>query len=150
MLWVWRKFLKFFSFTWTKWRQNLLPAAAACRTKPRWQKARRSAPPGWDGSETWISSFSQRRPLLELFPHSQLKLMKNRRKTQAQLNRSKALFLLSYQFVFSWDLRLFTDDSAQKSGNKSKYFWLTVLINAADVLRSRVNNSCRHTWKHSG
>lgn len=35
------------------------------------------------------------------FPHSQLKLMKNRRKTQAQLNRSKALFLLSYQFVFS-------------------------------------------------
>lgn len=35
---------------------------------------------------------------------------------------SKWKALLLDQFVFSWDLRLFTDDSAQKSGNKSSTF----------------------------
>lgn len=52
-------------FTWKKWRQSPHPAAAACRTKPRWQKARRSAPPASDASGTWISSFSQRKPCSE-------------------------------------------------------------------------------------
>lgn len=77
-----------FFFTWKKWRQSPHPAAAACRTKPRWQRARRSAPPASDASGTWISSFLRRKPFSKSF-HSHKKQPRRCQKTPAKVVECK-------------------------------------------------------------
>lgn len=125
-------------FTWKKWRQSPHPAAAACRTKPRWQKARRSAPPASDASGTWISSFSRRKPCSESF-HSHktqprrcqrepTKVVECKRKKKRKPRKPKSkrpscrccCCCCCFQLGFSWELC--AHDSAQKSASKSDMF----------------------------
>lgn len=123
---------KFVCFTWRKWRQNLHPAAAVCRTKHRWQKAQPSVPPGSDGSGTWISSFSRKMPFFNAFRSHKTQLKLTKELVKCGWDK---VWCWWFQFVFSWELRFFRDDSAQKSEKRNQVFSAYTVYKRGDCLR---------------